>query len=175
MGEIENESPVPAVEEHIETVRNVQIHSKPPPTQIETDNVHQIAALNEDKVNKVNNIVAGSFDDDEIHADVIDDLLGGRNVVDDDRFDSDEDVGDIENEVVEDIVEPVLNKKAETLSARQPVFDKKEEEYSERRGFSERQSVFERKEETVSAKVEPQEELFVAKDVRMTESKDTRR
>ena len=170
MGEIENESPVPAVEEHIETVRNVQIHSKPPPTQIETDNVHQIAALNEDKVNKVNNIVAGSFDDDEIHADVIDDLLGGRNVVDDDRFDSDEDVGDIENEVVEDIVEPVFNKKA----ARQPVFDKKEE-YSERRDFNERQSVFERKEETVSAKVETQEELFVAKDVRMTESKDTRR
>ena len=163
MGEIENESPVPAVEDHIETVRNVQIHSKPP-TQIETDMVNnQLAVFGDDKEN---NVVAGRYDRE---ADEIDDLLGGRNVVDDDRFDSDEDVGDIENEeVVEDIVEPVFDKKAETFSASQTVYDKTEET------FSARQSMFETKEEKFTVKVEPREEMFTAKDVRMTESKDTR-
>ena len=148
MGEIENESPVPVVEDHVETVRNVQVHSKPPP-QIETDTVNQILALEDDKVN---NMVAGRDDRD---ADEIDDLMLRRNEVADDKFDSDEDVGDIENEeVVEDIIQPVFDKKEEALSARQ--------------------SVFERKEETFKAEAEPQEELFIPKNVKMTESKDTR-
>ena len=86
MGEIENESPIPATEEHIETVRNVQIHASP--------------------------VVHGGTDTGGV---------GGMYNEVEDKFDSDEDIGDIENEeVVEEIEEQVIK----------PVFKKKEETFT---------------------------------------------
>ena len=86
MGEIENESPVPATEEHIETVRNVQIHASP--------------------------VVHGGTDTGR----------GMYNEIED-KFDSDEDIGDIENEEVveeieEQVIKPVFKKKEETFMAK---------------------------------------------------------
>ena len=88
MGEIENESPVPATEEHVETVRNVQIHASP--------------------------VVHGGRDTE---------IGGGMYNEVEDKFDSDEDIGDIENEeVVEEIeeqmIKPVFKKKEETFMAK---------------------------------------------------------
>ena len=95
MGEIENESPVPAVEDQIEIVRNVQVHSKPP-------------------------------------AEVgMDHMVGGKYDAHEDKFDSDEDVGDIENEeVAEEEIKPVYGQREEmSREMIKPVYGQREETY----------------------------------------------
>lgn len=108
MGEIENESPVPAIEDHIEMVRNVQVHSKPAPEA------------------EINHLTEDDYD------------------VEAEKFDSDEDVGDIENE---EIGEEEI----------QPTYDTKKEMFTSER--------VEKQEE---------EEVFILKKDTITESKQTR-
>ena len=102
MGEIENESPVPATEEHIEIVRNVQVNAK--------------------------SVYPGGSIEPGRRAEIFD--------VMEDKFDSDEDIGDIENEevaeeIAEEVIKPVYEKKEETFTAKVDMMTESKDTWTE--------------------------------------------